>query len=67
MEVIKRVIHTLVWTLTLIGSIAGVLVLYFGFDTQAADSAIAVFTTIAVSCAVIPYCFARAVSMLMKK
>lgn len=58
--------HTLLWIVTALGALAGALLLFTGLQGAESAPQEAAIAAIAVACAVIPYCLARAVSELSR-
>jgi hypothetical protein len=58
--------RTLLWLLTVVGSLFGALIGIVGVLTAHGAPQEAAAAAVAVACAVIPYCLARAVSELLR-
>ena len=55
-----------VWIIAILGVGAGVLILVGGFATASGAPQEAVVAALACACAILPYCFARAVTELVR-
>lgn len=59
-------IATFFWVVALLGVILGVLILLAGMGSANGAHQEAVVVSLSIACAVLPYCFARAISELTK-
>ncbi len=59
-----KVFLTLVWTLVLGGVILGAIILITGMTAAASAPQEAVIISLALACAILPYCFARALTQI---
>lgn len=56
----------IVWTISFLGTIAGGIILFMGMSSAQSAPQEAVIVALAIACAVLPYCFARAISELSR-